>query len=88
MALVFIFFLGIANFTLHKAVIESRHPLLSQMRWLATKRGQRIALGLEFTVLLSAMLLTANVWPQLAIAYAFYTGFNAITAWLILKGPN
>lgn len=88
MAVALIFILGIGNFAMHKAVIESRHPLLKQARWLSTKLGQRIALGLEFTVLLTAMMLAANGWPQLAIAYLIYTGLNALTAWLILSGRS
>ena len=86
MPVAIIFFLGIANFAMHKAVIESRHPLLEQAHWLSTKGGQRAALALEFTVLLTAMLLAANGWPGLAIAYGIYTCLNGLTAWLLLSG--
>ncbi len=86
MPVAIIFILGIANFAMHKAVIESRHPMLDQARWLSTKRGKRAALGLEFGVLLAAMLLAAHGWPELAIGYALYTSLNALTAWLILSG--
>lgn len=86
MAVVLIFILGIANFTMHKAVIESRHPLLEQMRWISSGRGKRFALALEFVVLLAALVLARNGWPQVAIAYVLYTGLNAVTAWLILSG--
>lgn len=86
MPIAIIFFLGIANFAMHKAVIESDHPFLEQARWLASAKGRRFALGLEFGVLLAAMLLAANGWPELAIGYALYTGLNGLTAWMILKG--
>ena len=39
MALAFIFVLGIGNFALHKAVLESGHPLLGQMPWLRIQNG-------------------------------------------------
>lgn len=84
MALLFIFLLGIGNFALHKAVLESGHPLLGQMPWFVHKLGGRITLATEFLVLLAALLLAANGWPGLAWAYLAYTGLNAIAAWLIL----
>ncbi len=84
MALVFIFLMGIGNFALHKAVLESGHPLLGQMPWFVHKLGDRLTLVTEFLVLLAALLLAANGWPGLAWAYLAYTGLNAIAAWLIL----
>ncbi|WP_394730277.1 hypothetical protein [Altererythrobacter sp. GH1-8] len=86
MPVAIIFLFGIANFAMHKAVIESRHPMLEHARWLSSKRGQRVALVLEFLVLLAAMLLAGNGWPGLAIAYGIYTCLNGLTAWLILTG--
>ena len=84
MALVFIFVLGIGNFALHKAVLESGHPLLGQMPWFVHMLGGRITLATEFLVLLAALLLAANGWQGLAWAYLAYTGLNAVAAWLIL----
>ncbi|XUU61416.1 hypothetical protein ACRAQ6_03860 [Erythrobacter sp. HA6-11] len=86
MPIALIFILGIANFAMHKAVIESGHPMLDQARWLATKRGKQAALALEFGVLLAAMLLAEHGWPGLVIGYVIYTGLNGMTAWMILKG--
>lgn len=86
MAIFFIFILGVANFALHRAVIESGHPMLAQVPWFATERGRKIALAMEFLVLLAAMLLVANGWPNLAWGYLFYSMLNGISGWLILKG--
>jgi hypothetical protein len=47
MALIFTFLLGIANFAMHKAVLESRHPMLAQMPWMGLMGG-RFSLALEF----------------------------------------
>lgn len=84
MAVILIFLLGIGNFALHKAVLESRHPLLGQMPWMVEKFGSRLTLATEFLVLLAALLLVANGWTGLAWAYLAYTALNALAAWLIL----
>lgn len=84
MVIALIFLLGIGNFALHKAVIESRHPLLEQMPWFVHMLGGRLTLVTEFLVLLAAMMLVANGWPGLAWAYLAYTVLNAFAAWLIL----
>ena len=86
MAIALIFLLGIGNFALHKAVLESGHPLLGKMPWFVHMLGGRLTLATEFLVLLAAMLLTANGWAGLAWLYLAYTGLNAIAAWLILSG--
>ncbi len=84
MAVVFIFLLGIANFALHKAVLESGHPLLGRMPWFVHMLGGRLTLVSEFLVLLAALLLVANGWPALAWAYLLYSVLNVLSAWLIL----
>lgn len=85
MALIVIFLLGIANFALHQAVLESGHPLLGRVPGVAHRAGRRVMLLTEFFVLLGAMLLAANGWPAVAWAYAGYSAMNAIAAWLIVS---
>ncbi|WP_427966136.1 hypothetical protein [Altererythrobacter sp.] len=84
MAILFIFFLGIGNFALHKAVLESGHPLLGQMPWFVHMLGGRLTMITEFLVLLAAMLLAYGGWPGLVWAYLAYSALNAVAAWLIL----
>lgn len=84
MAVIFIFLMGIGNFALHKAVLESRHPLLGQMPSIVERFGGRLTLATEFLVLLAALLLAANGWAGLVWAYLAYTALNAFAAWLIL----
>ena len=86
MALIAIFFLGIGNFALHKAVMESGHRLLGQLPVSARGAGRRVLFGTEFLILLVAMLLAANGWPGLVWAYLVYTLANGASAWLILTG--
>lgn len=85
MAILVIFLLGIGNFALHKAVLESGHPLLGRMPWFVHMLGGRITMLTEFLVLLAALLLAANGWPGLVLAYAIYSALNAVAAWLILS---
>ena len=59
MAVILTFLLGIANFAMHKAVLESRHPMLAQMPWFEMLGG-RFSFGLEFLLLVGAMLLAAT----------------------------
>jgi heme/copper-type cytochrome/quinol oxidase subunit 3 len=82
-ALIFTFVLGIANFALHKAVLESGHPLLGRMPFM-NMLGPRASLAAEFVVLLGALLLVSSGNPAWAWAYLGYTAVNGIAAWLIL----
>jgi hypothetical protein len=84
-ALLLTFLLGIGNFAVHKAVLESGHPMLGQMpRLLRASRG-RGSLAVEFLVLLGAMLLVGAGSRGWTWAYAGYTGLNGFAAWLILS---
>ena len=78
------FALGIGNFAIHKAVLESGHPLLGEVKMLTEAARGHFTLLAEFAWLLAAMLLAANLWPAMAWIYAFYTALNLATGWLIL----
>lgn len=80
------FFLGVGNFALHQAVLDSGHPLVGQMPGFVQLLGGRLTLVAEFLVLVAAMLLAANGWEGLVWAYGFYSALNALSAWLILSG--
>lgn len=84
MAIFLTFLFGIANFTLHKAVLESRHPMLQHLPWMSNAHQGRFSLGLEFLVLLGAMLLVGEGGTGWAWGYAAYSALNALSAWLIL----
>jgi hypothetical protein len=84
---IFITFLfGILNFAMHKAVLESSHPILAQLPWLFKSLGGRFSLVLEFMMLLGAMLSIAGGSLGWAWGYAVYSLINAVSAWLILTG--
>lgn len=84
MVLMFLFALGVANFAVHKAVLESGHPMLDVLPSLFRSGGGRMSLVFEFVVLLSAMLLAQNGWQTAAWLYCLYSLFNLIAGWLVL----
>ena len=83
-ALIVTFLLGAGNFAMHKAVLESGHPLLGRMPWFVQMLDGRGTLVVEFFVLLGAMLFVGTGNAGWAWAYAGYTLLNAVAAWLIL----
>ena len=86
MGLVIVFLLGIGNFTLHKAVMESGHPLLGRMPWFYHALGGRFSLAVEFLMLLAALLFVAQGVLTAGVVYIVYSMLNSFSAWLILTG--
>lgn len=80
MGLWFVFLLGIGNFAAHRAVLESRHPLLAEIPWFFG----RFSLAIEFAMLLGAMLMIASGSLTWALLYGGYSLVNLGSAWLIL----
>lgn len=85
MAIVVLFLLGIANFAMQKAVLQSGHPLLGQASWFVHKLGGRFSLGVEFVMLLGAMLMVDAGSLGWAWGYGVYSVINGLSAWLILS---
>jgi hypothetical protein len=84
MLLLLTFVLGAGNFALHKAVLESGHPLLGRVPWFVHLLGGRGSMIAEFGVLFAALLLVAEGFGAWGWAYLGYTVLNAVAAWLIL----
>ncbi|GAA0265970.1 hypothetical protein GCM10009127_01690 [Alteraurantiacibacter aestuarii] len=85
MGVAIIFLLGIANFTMHRAVLESGHAMVRSIAAPGSVFGPRVTLALEFALLLAAMLLVGNGMALWGWAYALYTAGNGLAAWLILS---
>lgn len=81
-----LFVMGVGNFAVHKAVLESGHPMLDALPGFYKTGGGRVSLSVEFIILLVAMLVGANGFPGMAFAYGVYSLFNFGTAWLVLTG--
>lgn len=86
MAILIIFLLGVGNFALHQAIMDSGHPLLDQMPWFYHALSSRFSLVVEFLMLLGGLLLASEGVAWGALAYLVYSLLNAISAWLILSG--
>lgn len=84
LAILITFVLGTGNFALHKAVMESGHPLLGRMPWFYHALGGHFSLVVEFLMLLAALLFVAQGYGGAAIAYVVYSMLNSFSAWLIL----
>ena len=52
-----VFLLGIANFALHRAAVESGHPLLGMIRESSRLFAPRVTYGVEFVLLVAALML-------------------------------
>lgn len=84
MELLLPFILGVVNFALHKAVIESGHPALKALPRLARSRGGKIMLAVEFAILVGVMLAVAGGWNGAIWGYGIYTLMNGFAAWSIM----
>lgn len=85
-AILVTFLLGVGNFALHKAVMQSGHPLIGRMPWFYHAMGGHFSLVVEFFMLLAALLFVAQGYAGAAIAYVVYSLLNSFSAWLILTG--
>ncbi|ODU80113.1 hypothetical protein [Novosphingobium sp. SCN 63-17] len=85
MAILVTFLLGIGNFALHRAVMDSGHPLLGKMPWFYHGLHRRFSFAVEFLMLFAGLLLTAQGIAWGPIAYLGYTALNGLSAWLILS---
>ena len=84
--LLFVFCFGVLNFAAHKAVIDSGHQMLAQIPWFFRPLAGRLSLVVEFVMLVGAMMMAGHGWDGWTWTYAFYTGLNSVSAWLIFSG--
>lgn len=86
MTLLVCFLLGIANFAMHRAVMESRHPFVEDTKYYFGRHiGKHGSYILEFLILAAAMIFAGSGSTAIAIFYAIYTAFNGIALWLLLS---
>jgi hypothetical protein len=86
MGVVIVFLLGMGNFAVHKAVLESDHPMLGRAPYFFHLLGGRFSLYVEFAMLLGSLLMVAQGSWGWVMFYACYSAVNAVSAWLILSG--
>ncbi len=87
MILIFCFFMGVANFAMHKAVAESGHPFVEDTkRYFGAHFGAYGSYAIELVMLIGAMLFAYEGSFIIAFIYWAYTGMNALATWLLLSG--
>lgn len=87
MYLIACFFMGIGNFAMHKAVVESGHPFVEDAKhYFGRHFGRSGSYILEFALLTGAMLMAHSGAWWFAAIYLAYTVCNALSAWLLLSG--
>jgi hypothetical protein len=84
MYLIACFFLGISNFAMHKAVVESGHPYVEDTKLYFGRYFGRGGYAVEFVILTGAMLMAHGGSGWMALGYATYTAFNGMAAWFFL----
>lgn len=87
MFLIACFFLGIGNFAMHKAVIESGHPFIEDTkRYFGRYFGNKSSYAVEFVILSASMLMAYGGSGWVVAVYTVYTSLNAVSAWALLTG--
>lgn len=84
--LVACFLMGIANFAMHKAVVESGHPFVRDTTLYFGRYFGRGGYAVEFIILAGAMLMANSGSGAMVLIYGAYTLFNGLAAWLFLSG--
>ncbi len=81
-----IFFAGIANFFLTRAVLESGHPFIEDVReTMGAIVGEKFSIALDVVLLSLALIVVFRGGSFAGWLYLGYTGFNALAAWAILN---
>ncbi|MEH6662919.1 MAG: hypothetical protein V7679_14835 [Parasphingorhabdus sp.] len=79
-----IFLCGIANFAMHKAMLESNHPIMAEARGSFRKiLGPHGSYFLEFFMLVAAMIFANMDMLTAVIFYFVYTLANCAAAWVL-----
>ena len=87
MLLVICFFMGIANFAMHKAVAEAGHPFVEDTkRYFGKHFSPYGSYAIELVLLIGAMLFAQEKAVLVALVYIAYTGMNGVATWLLLSG--
>ena len=86
MLLTICFILGIANFSMHKAVAESGHPFVEETkRYFSRYFGPYGSYAIELALLIGAMWLANAQSLVVVLLYAAYTAINGVATWLLLS---
>ena len=86
MFLIACFVLGVANFAMHKAVMESGHPFVEDTKlYFGRHFGRNGSYMVEYILLLGALFFAHANSGLIFGLYAGYTLCNAMAAWMLLS---
>ncbi|GGD62025.1 hypothetical protein GCM10011411_22840 [Aurantiacibacter arachoides] len=84
MALILVFLLGVGNFTLHRAVMDGGRGLFAELPPTLVRRARIASLLTEFVLLCGALYAARAGHEPWLWAYAGYSLFNLVAAWLLI----
>jgi uncharacterized membrane protein YecN with MAPEG domain len=85
MVLIICFLLGIVNFALHRAVVESGHPFVEDTKkYFGRFFGSYSSYIIEFIILIGVLLLASSGPWIVALVYFCYSVINILAAWMLL----
>lgn len=81
--------MGVANFAMHKAVVECGHPFVEDTkRYFGTYLGPYGSYAIELALLIGALWLANEGSVLVGLFYLAYTGMNAVATWMLLTGKT
>ena len=86
MATVLVFLLGVGNFALHGAVTAAHRPLFADLAPDVLSTIRAASIGLEFALLCGALYAAETALEPWLWAYAGYSLFNIVAAWVLIAG--
>lgn len=88
MTIVIVFLLGIVNFAIHRAVLESGHPMLAALPREKRLLGAGMSMAFEFAVLVVMLWAASDGASGWAYSYAAYSALNGLAAWFMLSNKD
>lgn len=85
--LIICFCLGVGNFAMHRAVVESDHSFVKDTKlYFGKYMGRYGSYMIEFIMLAGAMYMASIGSILILMFYGIYTLFNGVAAYLLLSG--
>jgi hypothetical protein len=89
MYIIVIFLCGVGNFAMHKAMLESDHPLIAEARGSFRRiLGPYGSYILEFIMLAAALIFANMGMASAVIFYAIYTITNCAAAFILFSNKS
>lgn len=88
-ALIAIFFAGVANFAMHRAMVESDDPVVKQaLKPFQDRLGPYATYAAEYLFLVAGLTIAARHWFAGLMIYGIYTILNVVAFTMIRNRPH